>query len=48
MEIKTEYINPGCEREQNTVKVSKISDRQYICLMFDYQLKDKESTKGGK
>lgn len=24
--IKAEYINPGCKREQNTLKASKITD----------------------
>lgn len=48
MGIKAEYINPGCEKEQNTLKASKIIDRQSICLMLDYQLKDKESIEGEK
>lgn len=46
--IKAEYMNPGYEREQNTLKEPKIIDRQSICLMLDYQLKDKERIEGGK
>lgn len=41
MGIKAECINPRCEKEWNIFKVSKITGRQSICLMSDYQLKDK-------
>lgn len=42
MQIKAEYINPRCEKEQNMLKVLKITGGQSTCLTSDYQLKDKE------
>lgn len=47
MWIKAEYINPRCEKEQNMLKVLKITGGQSTCLTSDYQLKDKEK-KGQK
>lgn len=44
MWIKAEYINPRCEKEQNMLKVLKITGGQSTCLTSDYQLKDKEKT----
>lgn len=47
MQIKTEYINPRWEKEQNMLEVLKITGGQSTCLISDYQLKDKEK-KGKK